>query len=192
MKITEILTNESILGESSLSRVHQHTLDRNIGLISASRGERTQVENQALHSQLGQQIRAAGFGMINVRGRYIENYGTENAVPVDERAYLVVGMPGDDSGNLLGLLKKWGTEYGQDSIIHKPFDSPDAILYGTKQGGYPGAGNAIPAGTWHPNRAAEFLTILKKKSSGDHSFAVVESVVFLSDKSFFAREEVEF
>jgi hypothetical protein len=47
------------------------------------------------------------FGLLHVRGRYVENFRSPGARPIDVRGYLVIGNS-DDSGNLKGLLRKYG------------------------------------------------------------------------------------
>jgi hypothetical protein len=180
-------TFKSYLNEASLSRVLTHTQGRNIGMITAHRGENTAAENKALNSDLEGHIRKAGFGFLKVKGRYVENHGTPQARNVDEHSYLVIGKKGDDKGHLLHFLKAHGAQYKQDSILHKAHDEDNAALHGTKEGGFPGLGVKHDVGTWHPNRAGEFHTAMK----GSRTFAF-ESFVFLNAPTFFNREETEF
>ena len=178
---------KTIFNESSLSRVHAHTQGRNIGMITAHRGENSKEENEKRNGELEKKIRGAGYGFVKVKGRYIENHGTENARPVDEHSYLVVGNHGDDKGHLLHFLKKQGEHYGQDSILHKAHDEDNAKLHGTKEGGWPGKGETHDVGKFHPNRAGEFHTVMK----GSRTFSF-ESIRFVNSKSFFLREETDF
>lgn len=181
-------TLSTILNEASLSRVMQHTKERNIGMITAFRSENTKQENLKLNKNLEADIRKAGFGVIRVKGRYIENFGTEDATPVDENSYLVVGDKGDDSGKLLSFLQKLGKKYKQDSILHKGTQDEKAVLHGTKEGGWPGLGKTHETGTWHPDRAGEFHTLMR---GGKKKFAF-ESFQFMNPPSFSSREETEF
>jgi hypothetical protein len=178
---------KTFIDEASLSRVHAHTQGRNIGMITAHRGENTADENKTLNSDLEGHIRKAGLGFVKVKGRYVENHGTPHAKNVDEHSYLVVGKKGDDNGHLLGFLKKHGAAYKQDSILHKAHNEDNAALHGTKEGGFPGLGVKHDVGTWHPNRAGEFHTAMK----GSRTFAF-ESIQFLNVPTFFGREETEF
>ncbi len=178
---------KTLYNESSLSRVHAHTQGRNIGMITAHRGEFTASENKSRNKSLEKDIRKAGHGFIRVKGRYIENHGTPQARPVDEHSYLVVGKKGKDGGALKGFLKKHGEKYGQDSVLHKAHDSNDAHLHGTKEGGYPGKGKKESVGTFHPNRAGEFHTAMR----GHRTFAF-EEVNFTSPVTFSSRQETEF
>ena len=69
--------------EASFARVHQHTRNRNIGMISAARDNLTSEENQKRHASLKSDVRKAGYGFVE--GRY-----------VDEKPLLVIGKKGDD------------------------------------------------------------------------------------------------
>jgi hypothetical protein len=173
----------------SLARVHQHTQDRNIGIISAHRGENTAEENAHLHKQLGADIRKAGYGHIKVKGRYIENHGTKDARPVDEKSYLVVGHKGDDKGALKGFLKKHGEKYNQDSVLHKPHNTQKATLHGTshRENAWPAHGETHDVGDFHANRAGEFHSVMK----GKRTFAF-EDYSFWNEPTFSNRKETLF
>ena len=182
-----------LLRESSFSRIHSHTKNRNIGMISASRGHLSPAENKERHSQLKDDIRKAGYGAIKVKGRYIENHGTPQAKSVDEHSYLVVGKKGHDGGQLLGHLKHLGQKYDQDSVLHKAHDSHEAHLHGTNDTGYPGKDKSVSVGTWHANRAGEFHSVMR----GRKTFAFGEHYLlepgftwdYVTDVGFFSREE---
>jgi hypothetical protein len=171
----------------SLSRIHQHVQGRNVGMITANRGENTEQENKQRNKELEHHIRKAGYGFVKVKGRYIENHGTEHARAVDEHSYLVIGKKGNDNGHLKGFLKKHGEKYGQDSVLHKAHDEEHANLHGTREGGFPGKGKTHNMGTFHPNKAGEYHTKMKGKRS--FTFEEVESVQFVTTPTFFSREE---
>jgi hypothetical protein len=174
------------LNEINLGRVHQHTQNANIGMITAHRGEYDASENKSRNQELEGHIRKAGFGFVKVKGRYIENHGTDKANPVDEHSYLIIGKKGDDGGKLLSFLKKHGKKYEQDSILHKSHDSTSAQLHGTKEGGYPGMGKTQDVGKFHPSRAGEFHTVLRnRKTFSFESFSLVTPI------SFSSRQETE-
>lgn len=175
-----------VLLEASFSRMYQHTQNRNIGMISASRGDLPAEDNNKRHLQLKDDIRKAGYGLVNLKGRYIENFGTKKAQNVDEKALLVISKDGDDHGQLLGHLKHLGAKYGQDSILHKPHNSTTATLHGTNKTGFPGKGNTHDVGPWHPNRAGEFHSLMKGKP-----FAF-EDFYFTEELGFFRRKETLF
>jgi hypothetical protein len=175
---------KKVLHESSLARVFQHTKSRNIGMISASRGDLPASENNRRHNAMAADIRKAGYGFIKTQGHYVENFGKPNARSVKEKAFLVVGKKSDDKGGLLGHLKHLGQKYGQDSILHKSFDSDKAVLHGTNKTGFPGEGKTHYVGTWHPNRTGEFFSKMKNKT-----FNFEEGFEFVNDLGFFSRAE---
>lgn len=174
----------------SLSRVHQHTQERNIGMISAQRGENTPEENNKRHKQLAGDLKRHGFGFIHVKGRFIENHGTPEAKAVDEKSYLVVGAKGHDGGALKKTLTKLGKKYNQDSVLHKAHNQPDIKEHGLKSEGNPKDGESRSFGTFHPNKMGQYHTAMKGKRSfqfesmDDH----YESIYFINPVSFYNRE----
>ena len=182
---------KNFLQEASLSRVHSHVQNRNLGMITAHRGENTSKENAARNKELEKSIRSAGYGFVKVKGRYIENHGTDAAKAVDEDSYLVIGSDDDDSGKLLSFLKQQGRKYSQDSILHKAASEENAKLHGTRDGGWPGMGKVHDVGKFHANRAGEFHTAMKGKRSFEFSESV-EYFSFVRPVSFFNREETLF
>lgn len=193
--LQEILGNDEgpeVLREAanrSLARIHQHVQDRNIGIITAHRGGNATPEDRARNNkrnaELANDIHKAGYGYVHVRGRYIENHGTENARHVDEHSYMVIGKKGDDKGALKNFLTKHGEKYEQDSILHKPHNSSKATLHGTKEGAWPGKGKTHEVGEFHPNRAGEFHSVMKGRGK---TFAF-EEYHYLNPRSFSRRKE---
>lgn len=162
-------TYKEILNESNLARVNQHIQDRNVGMITAHRGDSSPEENKRNNKELEKSIRSAGHGFVRVKGRYVENYGKPDARNVDEKSYLVIGKKGDDQGALKDFLVKHGQKYNQDSILHKAHNEETAKLHGTSEGGWPGAGNVEDVGKFHPGRAGEFHSVLRGKKTFNFS-----------------------
>jgi hypothetical protein len=185
------------LYESSLSRVYAHTQNRNIGIITAHRGGNTPQENHERNRQLRDDLTQRGFGYIPIKGRYIENYGSKEAKPVDEHSFLVVGKQGHDNNSLKGNLRSLGKKYGQESVLYKPHDSENAKLLGTKEGTFPGLGEEHDVGKWHPNRTGEFHSLMRgsggkrifKFESTGNTHTNMDSYVYYVSKSFFNRME---
>ncbi len=179
-------TYKEYLAESGggLSRVLQHTKERNIGMITAHRGVHTPEENKERNELLKADIKDNGYGYKHVKGVYVENHGKADAKPVEEHSFLVIGKKGNDSGALKGFLKKHGTKYDQDSILHKAHDDDDAHLIGTNDTGYPGKDKEANVGKFHPDRAGEFYSKLKGK---DYTFESVEFYEPEYSKTFLNR-----
>jgi hypothetical protein len=176
------------LQESSLARVHQHTQERNVGMITAHRGEYSPEENHERNKSLTNDLKDHKLSYIKVKGNYVENHGTKDAKTVSEHSYLVVGKKGHDNGHLKGVLKKLGHKYDQDSILHKSHDSKTAQLHGTsdRENAWPKKDDVHDVGDFHPSRAGEFHTALRNKKT----FSFGESVEFYQPeigKSFFNR-----
>ena len=120
-------SNKYQLDEASLVRLYRHTVDRNIGVVTAFRGRYPLPENRKRNAQLMADIRAAGFGYYKMQGHYIEGYKTPKQNDVHEEVFFVIGDKGNDNGKLKGFLKKWGAKYNQGSILYKQFDSKKAV-----------------------------------------------------------------
>jgi hypothetical protein len=146
----------------------------NIGIITAHRHELTADENAARDAELRAELQPR-FGLLCVRGRYIENYGTSRARPTDERAYLVFGSD-DDSGNLKGFLRKCGRRYQRDCVIHKGYYR-DVYLHALRD--LPGLGmndgDAKNLGRFHPKKLAILLTLMTRDRASAPGLAVEKS-----------------
>jgi len=134
----------------------------NVGLITAFRRERTAAGNNARDAELRIEISLRRFGMLFLRGRYIENCRSRHAGQTDERAYLIFGN-NDDSGNLKGFLRKYGRKYGQDSVIHKGYYR-DAHLHALRDLPALGMndGDAKSLGLFHPNQLGALYTLMTR------------------------------
>ena len=177
----------------------------NVGLITAYRRELTPAENQALDADLRTEIRHHRFGLLYLRGRYIESYGLPCAKLTDEHAYLVIGHD-DDSGNLKGFLRKYGRKYEQDSVIYKGY-CRDAHLHALRN--LPGLGmsdrDVKSLGRFHPNRLGVLHTLMTRGRACAPSIALNdlesgpdgvdwlggrwEDIGLWTPKSFFSRAE---
>ena len=188
--------------EASLGRLHQHMQGRNIGILSAHRGNLSHEENTKRHAQLKKDVRDAGYGYVNVHGHYTENKGTPQERKVKEHSIVVIGKKGDDNGHLKGFLKKHGEKYNQDSILHKSHDSDEAHLIGTSHSSdWLKHGEHMSVGKFHPNKAGEFHSKLRNKTKTFQfedeektDIDVLEDVNLTYDKysTFFSRDEGEY
>ena len=181
--------------EQSLSRVYDHTKNRSIGIITASRGnydgktaEEHDAWNKARNKRLEKDLRDAGHSYIKVTGRYTENKGTPEEKKVTEHSYLVIGKKSEDDkkGKHYEKMKSdiihLGKKYNQDSVLIKHHSDENAHLHGTAEGGFPGLGVVHSVGKWHPNRTGEFYSQMK----GNKTFTF-EDVAYLNHNSFFVR-----
>ena len=132
-------------------------------MISASRGDKSKEENAENTSRLKDAIRQHGYGHIITKGVYPEE-GTGRTGY--EHSYLVIGNKGhEDSEKLKSFLTQQGARFEQDSVLHKPHDTPNASLIGTGKSDWIKKGESKDAGTWHPDRVGEFHSKLHNQKS---------------------------
>ena len=158
-----------ILNETSLNGIHQFSMTRNIGMISAFRKAYELEENLERTKQLQEKLNVNDLvTYIKLKGFYIGWYVTtgEKAPPY-EISSLLTCLVRDDGGRLKGLLKKLGREFNQDSILYKPFDKKEAVLIGTnnkdenEKPTLPGMDSVSSTGKFHPLRMGEFHTLMQ-------------------------------
>ena len=158
-----------ILNEIALNSIHQFSMTRNIGMISAFRKAYELEENLERTKLLQEKLEVNNLATyIKLKGFYIGWYVTtgEKAPPY-EISFLLTGLDRDDGGSLKDLLKKLGREFNQDSILYKPFDKEEAVLIRTNDKDehekltWPGINCIASAGKFHPLRMGEFHTLMQ-------------------------------
>jgi hypothetical protein len=167
----------------SLSRVHMHSQDRSIGIMSANRADNSLEQNNAAKLQLAKDIQARNYGFAHVAG-----VGQEEGGPSSEPSFLVIGPKGEDKhGTLKRHLKDLGRKFDQMGILYKGHGEDSAKFIHTSDEHF---GKEEDLGQWHPNdSAAMYFTKLKGERQFSFSFpkkeAKVESVVYLMPRGFF-------
>lgn len=174
-----VFNNQPLFNEASLGRVYHITQSRNVGMITANRAANTRANDAEASKQLELSIRSH-FGIIKVKAFF-----KEDGEQVFLTSFLVLGKEGDDSGSLLGFLKQEGKRYDQDAILYKSYGDDHAYLIGLKDGALPGPGVTHDTGVFHPNRAREYLSMLKREP------ITFEAIQFCNVRSFFSRRETE-
>jgi len=117
----KIMKLKNILKESSLSRVWTHNEKHDCGALTAFRKaedcgegrEYTKSENTQRNRSLLAKLKAKGFGVTKLKGKYPEGGKTAT-----EESFFVVDL--NDSGTLEKDLRKLGQEFEQDSILIIP------------------------------------------------------------------------
>ena len=176
------------VNESSIGRMRYHATGSNVAIVTANRKDFNAETNLARNQELIKLIKKAGYGYIHVKGHYIEGYGTEQARPVEEHSFVVIGKRGNDNGKLLNDARSWGEHFGQDSIFYKKHDEDSANLYGTQVTGnsYPPYGHTMDLGRFHPNMAGDFHTELKNTKTFAFSESVDPNTIeFLFEDTYF-------
>ena len=140
-----------------------HFKNREVGMISAERGNLSSKENDSRTKELHEKLKRSSHNVYPVKGAYTENYGKKNAKKVYENSFIVTAKhAGIDSG-VHKTLMNLGKHYEQDSILHKPHHSEMASLYGTNETGYPGMDKKDDVGKFRwdtPGKESEFHTKL--------------------------------
>jgi len=138
---------KDIIKESSLSRIWKHVTTHDSGTITAFRnrkecgkGEKIfKKENKHNNVLLKSKLLSMGYGVTEIKGVYIENFKTPDAIAVKETSYIVVDLK--DTGKLKKDLIKLGTYFNQDSITYsKPSGEYYLISTNKCPSGYPGRG----------------------------------------------------
>ena len=132
--LKEILENavSNKVNESSLSRIWEHYTKHQTGTISGFRFARdcgngkeyTLSEKKQRNAKLKALLLKDGYGVTAIDGTYVENYGTDDAVEVDEDSFFVVDL--QDKGHLKQDLFKYGKMFDQDSVT---FSEPNGEYY---------------------------------------------------------------
>ena len=158
------------MSESSLSRVHQHISAHDSAVISASRNDifdREKCTDNAIGAEPGDTnmlrtrnlkatLLALGYGVTKMRGTYIEDFDSPEAVEVGEDSLFVVNLAGAE--NFFADLVELGEKFCQDSVLLIPQGGEAAFLQGTNNSEFPGYGNRIVVGSLKLGGEAEFMT----------------------------------
>lgn len=154
---------ESVLAESSMTRFLRKFAEYDAAIITAYRGEYTKSENQARNKKLFSMLNAKGYSITSVKGSYIENHNTPDAMEVSEHSFVVVNHHNDPS--FLRNIIRLGTAFDQDSILEiKQGTPPEAVLHGTsrRDNAWPSFGqtHTLDKGITLNNTSSEFFTRL--------------------------------
>ena len=156
------------INESSLSRVVHHMEKHDCGTITAHRAKEgcggpddkpySREDNKKRNRQLYAILESLGYGVTEVDGAYIENFGTADAKEVKENVYFVVDL--NDKGKLREDLINLGGKYQQDSILYIPKDGDGSVLIGTNDcpNGFPGFGKEVKFKDRKMGQGGEFMT----------------------------------
>jgi hypothetical protein len=130
----------------------------NVGLITAHRPGLTAAQNRGRMGEL-----RADIGLYQVRGRYVPEPGAE---PIEENAFRLFGST-DDSGNLKGLLRKFGRKFGQEAVIWKGYYR-DVLLFALKDLPALGLANGETKnlGRFDPNLTGQYHALLARGLRG--------------------------
>jgi len=169
MKLKSLLPEN--LNESSLSRVVHHMAKHDCGTITAHRakegcGEENDnaysiQDNKKRNIQLRARLESLGYGVTDVDGSYIENFGKPNAIEVKEDVFFVVDLK--DKGTLEEDLVELGEQYMQDSIMFIPKGKMGILIGTNKCSDFPGYGKKMPFSTRSFGKPGEFMTKVRNR-----------------------------
>jgi hypothetical protein len=148
-------------------------INNDTGVITAFRNSYTRSENLQRNKALRAEL-MRHYDVTALRGSYIENYGTPDAVEVGENVFFVVDSYG--TGHLERDLRRLGERYEQDSILYVPKGAEEGYIIGTsKEAPWPGYGTREKLG--HPvfGKSGEFMTKVRGRPFVLESANPVES-----------------
>jgi len=151
------------INESSLYRLHAKMMLHDTGVITASKAKYTYKENKQRNLKLLAQLIAKRYRVTRVRGGYIENFGTSEAIKVGENSFFVEDWK--DKGKLERDLRKLGEEWDQDSILFIPKGATKTKLWGTskKKDAYPSYDDSSTMPTMKLGKGSEFYTSIRNR-----------------------------
>ena len=170
-----------LINEAGLAKIRQDMLDFDTAFITAFRGdindksmcayvppskdvsERSKmgkkgITNRRNNKDLSAYILSRGYGLKNVQGSYIENFGSidPEKIPreVKENSFFVVNLNNDPQ--FFDEIIDLGKRYCQDSVILVP-KGGEAFLYGTNNT-YPGLDQKETVGKFMGGETGEFMS----------------------------------
>ena len=140
---------------SSLSRILKHLTTGDYGVVSAYLDEYSLQENKERHSQLAKDIRAKGYGYIELVSKW-----EENGEVSDEQSFLVPKASKQDIINL-------GAKYEQFSVLSGTDGSTEHICTNRDKCGLVGKTlEVFKKGVLSQNDFQGAFSLLKKGSAG--------------------------
>ena len=178
---------EFLINEAGLAKIRQDMSDYDTAFITAFRGdindksmcvytpppkeelsERNKMgkrgeSNKRNNKELSAFLLSQGYGIKNIQGSYIENFGSAdpNKIPreVKENSFFVTNL--NDDPEFFEEIINLGKRYCQDSVILVP-KGEEGYLYGTNKT-YPGLDQKETLGKFIGGETGEFMSRIKKR-----------------------------
>lgn len=145
-----------------ISRARHWFLNKDCAILSTWRYGKTREQKNQDDKQLVNDLRVLGYGVIKVRGCYVDSKGDINK----ENSFLVTNLT--DNSEFFEAIYGFSEKYEQESFIYKSKNNETAYLVGTSDEFKYGRGNKVAAGTLHINNmTAENFSLI---GSGQISF----------------------
>ena len=150
-------THQSKLNEGNpLSRIFTSVKDDDLVMviITASRNNKSDDENDANNAELRRSLRQYGFGYRKAEGHYPEEYEGRKISHIDDSSIIIASSESED--DLFELSCYLCRKYEQECFVYK--DSEGYVSLVDQNG------NKISnLGRFHPNRIDDYMTRVKMK-----------------------------
>jgi hypothetical protein len=162
--------DEWSINESTNNRILDTLRKNDAAIMSASRDKYNFRENRARNIELLKKLSNRGYQITDLKGIYIENYGTDDAKKVLEDSYLIVNI--NKYSKFSDYIINLGEEYDQDCVMLITHGGNRGYLYGTNGATFPGLGNTEELGRLKVASDGEFYS----KKSGSLKFTFVRDM----------------
>ena len=152
-----VLPAEDVSEQRDIEDEEPRTMSKGSKMYTSRMG-RKGVTNRRNNKDLSAYILSRGYGLKNVQGSYIENFGSldPEKIPreVKENSFFVVNLNNDPQ--FFDEIIDLGKRYCQDSVILVP-KGGEAFLYGTNNT-YPGLDQKETVGKFMGGETGEFMS----------------------------------
>lgn len=177
-----------LINEAGLNKIRQDMSDYDTAFITAFRGDiddksmcvyvppseeelfernkmgKRGVQNKRNNRELSAYLLSQGYGVKNVQGSYIENFGSVDPekVPreVKEASFFVTNLNNDPE--FAEQIINLGKRFCQDSVIIVP-KGEEGYIYGTNKGKYPGLDQKETVGKFAGGETGEFMSRINSR-----------------------------
>jgi len=179
---------EFLINEAGLNKIRQDMLDYDTAFITAFRGDyddvsmcvytppsqeelserdkmgKRGVRNKRNNKELSAFLLSQGYGVKNIQGSYIENFGSldPEKLPreVKEASFFVTNLNNDPE--FAEQIINLGKRFCQDSVIIAP-KGEEGYIYGTNKGKYPGLDQKETVGKFAGGETGEFMSRINSR-----------------------------
>ena len=177
-----------LINEAGLNKIRQDMLDYDTAFITAFRGDyddvsmcvytppsqeelserdkmgKRGVRNKRNNKELSAFLLSQGYGVKNIQGSYIENFGSldPEKLPreVKEASFFVTNLNNDPE--FAEQIINLGKRFCQDSVIIAP-KGEEGYIYGTNKGKYPGLDQKETVGKFAGGETGEFMSRINSR-----------------------------
>ena len=179
---------EFLINEAGLNKIRQDMSDYDTAFITAFRGDYSDVSmcvytppseeelnerdkmgkrgvrNKRNNRELSAFLLSQGYGVKNIQGSYIENFGSldPEKLPreVKEASFFVTNLNNDPE--FAEQIINLGKRFCQDSVIIVP-KGEEGYIYGTNKGKYPGLDQKETVGKFAGGETGEFMSRINSR-----------------------------